>query len=91
MLVLLAALLSAAGFAQADVDAGVYAALLHETYHGVPASQMVVSGTMPAMRSLQGSSREWLKQFDDIPVRLRAADGSTGLRRCRECDYNVIT
>jgi len=32
---------------------------------------MVVQDTTVAMRTLQGSSSEWLKQFDEIPLELR--------------------
>jgi len=66
-----AALICAAGFSQARDEAGVYAPLLSYSYHGVHGSLMVVEDTTVAMRSLQGSSSEWLKQFDNVPLALR--------------------
>jgi hypothetical protein len=71
MSVLIAAVIGAAGLLQTGVEAGVYAALLSQSYHGVPASRMVVKDTAVAMPSLRGSSSEWLKEFDEIPIELR--------------------
>jgi hypothetical protein len=67
------AAICAIGLSQAEVATGVYSPLLRERYHGVPASQMVVTDTTVAMPSLRGSSSEWLKQFDDVPSDLRRA------------------
>ena len=54
--------------------AGLYAPLLRESYHGTPASQMVVTDTAVAMPTLQVSSTtEWARQFDEVPSELRRA------------------
>jgi hypothetical protein len=71
MAVLIAAAICAVWFSQTGGDGGVYAPLLGERYHGVLASQMVVKDTAVAMPSLQGSSSEWLKQFEVIPSELQ--------------------
>ena len=71
MTVLIAAVICAAGFSQTGVEAGVYAVLLNESYHGVPASRLVVNDTAVAMPTLRGSSSEWLKEFDEVPIELR--------------------
>jgi hypothetical protein len=69
----IAAVICAAGFSQIDVEARLHAPLLSESYHAVPASQMVVRDTAVAMPTLQGSSSEWLKEFDKVPSELRRA------------------
>jgi hypothetical protein len=51
----------------------LYAPLLAERYHATSASQMVVKDKAVPMRPLQGSSSEWLRQFDDVPSELRRA------------------
>jgi hypothetical protein len=71
MTVFITAAICVAWFSQAGGEAGVYAPLLAERYHGVPASQMVVKDTAAAMPTLQGSSSEWLKQFEAIPSELQ--------------------
>jgi hypothetical protein len=48
----------------------VYAPLLSERYHAVPASQMVVKEMAVAMPTLQGSASDWLKQFEKVPSEL---------------------
>jgi hypothetical protein len=68
-----AAAIGALGWSQAPVASDVYAALLTERYHGVPASQMVVKDTAVAMPTLRGSSSEWLKEFDYVASDLRRA------------------
>jgi hypothetical protein len=70
MTVLIAAVISAAGFSQTADEAWVYTALLSENYHGVSASRMVVKDTAVAMPTLRGSSSEWLKEFDEVPFEL---------------------
>ena len=67
MTLLLAALIHTGGLSQSGAEAAVYAALLGESYHGVPASQMVVKDTTVAMPTLSGSSREWLREFESVP------------------------
>lgn len=56
-----------------DGAAGLYAPLLRESYHGRPASQMVVTDTAVAMPTLRVSSSEWARQFDEVPSELRRA------------------
>jgi hypothetical protein len=51
----------------------VYGALLEQRYHGTPASVMSVKDLTVAMPTLSGSSSEWLKQFDGVPLALRRA------------------
>lgn len=68
-----AAAIWAAGFSQVEVSPGLYAALLDERYHGMPASQMVVKDRAVAMPTLRGSSSEWLGQFNEVPSDLRRA------------------
>ena len=54
--------------------AGLYAPLLRESYHGTPASQMVVTDTAVAMPTLQVSSTtEWARQFEEVPSELQRA------------------
>jgi hypothetical protein len=49
----------------------VYAVLLGQRYHAVAATEMSVKDMAVAMPSLRGSSREWLREFDVVPVDLR--------------------
>ena len=54
--------------------AGLYAPLLRESYHGTPASQMVVTDTAVAMPTLQVSSTtEWARQLEEVPSELQRA------------------
>lgn len=71
MTLVIAAVICAAAFSQSVREVGVYAPLLSESYHGVPASQMIVKDTAVAMPTLRGSSSEWLKQFGEVPFELR--------------------
>src|SRR4051812_36914799 len=66
-----AAAICAVVLSQGEGAAGLYSDLLHELYHATPASEMVVADMGVAMRSLRGSSNEWLKQFDEVPLELR--------------------
>jgi hypothetical protein len=70
---LIAAVICAAGFSQIDAEARLHATLLGDSYHAVPASQMVVKDMAVAMPSVQGSSSEWLKEFEKVPSELRRA------------------
>jgi hypothetical protein len=73
MTLYIAAAICAAGFSQGDGAAGLYAPLLRKNYHGRPASQMVVKDTAVAMPTVRGSSRDWLKGFDEVPSELQRA------------------
>src|SRR4051794_22457764 len=66
-----AAAICAVVLSQGEGAAGLYLDFLHELYHATPASEMVVADMGVAMRSLRGSSNEWLKQFDEVPLELR--------------------
>lgn len=61
------------GIWQVENAAGLYAPLLVERYHAVPASQMVVKDKAVPMPPLRGSSSEWLRQFNEVPSELRRA------------------
>jgi len=90
MTVLTAAVLCAAGLWQPAVKAGVYVALLGQTYHGVPASRLVVKDTAVAMPTLRGSSSEWLKQFDEIPIDLRRLAGQASPTQPHRLDASLF-
>lgn len=90
MTVLIAAVICAAGLSEPGVEAGVYAALLSHNYHGVPASLMVVKDTAVAMPTLRGSSSEWLKEFDEIPVELRQLASQPSPTQPHRLDVSVF-
>ena len=73
MTLYIAAAIFAGGLWQGEVPTGLYSPLLRERYHGTAASRMVVADTAVAMPSLRGSSSEWLKEFDEVPLELRQA------------------
>jgi hypothetical protein len=59
--------------AQAGTEADIYAPLFEVRHHGIRPSITVVRDVAVPMPTLRGSSADWLKQFDDVPVALRQA------------------
>jgi hypothetical protein len=59
--------------AQTGPQPDVYAVLLQARYHAVLGSTMLVLNRSIPMPTLRGSSTQWLKQFDDVPLALRDA------------------
>jgi hypothetical protein len=90
MTVVILAVIGAAGLSQSGVAAGVYAELLGQSYHAVPASRMVVKDTSAAMPTLRGSSSEWLKQFDEIPLELRQLVRQPSPTQARRLDASMF-
>ncbi len=90
MMFFMAAVAVAVGLSQVDPATGLYAALLHESYHGTPGSQMVVIDTAVAMPTLRGSSREWLKEFNDVPSELRRAASQPSPTESRRFDASLF-
>jgi hypothetical protein len=83
---IVAVVIGALGLSQVDVAAELYAALLGERYHGVPAALMVVKDTAVAMPTLLGSASEWLAQFDQVPSELRRAASQPSPTKRRRLD-----
>jgi hypothetical protein len=73
--------------AQAGTEADVYAPLFEVRHHGIRPSITVVRDVAVPMPTLTGSSADWLKQFDDVPVALPRRRVSR-LRRRRECSIS---
>ena len=90
MTILIAALICSAGLSQTGADTGLYAALLNDRYHAVPAARMVVQDTAVAMPVLQSSSSEWLKNFDDVPIELRRLASRPSPTRVHRLDVSLF-
>ena len=69
----IARITTAAVLSQASTEAALYAPLFGASFHAKPAVSFVVQDTSVAMATLGGSSPDWLKQFDDVPMALRRA------------------
>lgn len=90
MTAVILAVICAAGLSQSGVAAGVYAELLGESYHAVPASRMVVKDTAAAMPRLRGSSSEWLKKFEGVPLQLRQRASQPSPTQPRRLDASMF-
>jgi hypothetical protein len=90
MMFFMAAVTIAVWCSQVGSATGLYAALLHESYHGTPGSQMVVSDTAVKMPTLRGSSSEWLKEFKDVPSELRRAASQPSPTESRRFDSSLF-
>jgi hypothetical protein len=58
--------------AQPQREAEAYAVLFSLTFHGTPASTMVVKDVAVRMPTVSGAGADWLTQFDDVPAALRS-------------------
>ena len=85
-----ACLLTAALLSQAPTYVAIYAPLFGVSYHGGLPRGFVVSDSSVAMPTLQGSSPDWLRQFDDVPAALRRAASRTEPTRVRPLDLKSL-
>lgn len=75
---------------QSDGAASLYAPLLQERYHAVPATRMSVKDRTLPMPTLTGSSDQWLKLFDDVPLELRRAAGRPSPTKADAFDVSLL-
>jgi hypothetical protein len=90
MTVVIVAAMCAAELSQSGVAAAVYAELLGQSYHGVPATRMVVKDTAAAMPTLRGSSSDWLKEFDGTPLELGQLASQPSPTQARRLDASMF-